>query len=116
MKKGPESKEIIEAIIAVSKASKNKNIWKDVKKKLLITRRNRDSVNISRISKYVAQGKTAVVAGKVLGTGVMDHKVDVIALSFSESAKQKITKSGGKTILLSEISEKETDKELVLIR
>lgn len=114
MKKGPESKEIIEAIIAVDRASKTKKIWGDVKKVLISSRRKRKNVNVSKISKYVSKGKTAVIAGKVLGSGTIDHKVDVIALSFSESAKQKIISAGGKVILLSELPEKGIG-ELVLI-
>ena len=115
MKKGPESKEILDAIIAVNKASKNKKIWKAVKKKLLNSRRKRKDINVSKISRYVAQGKTAVIAGKVLGTGVIDHKVDVVALDFSENAKQKIIKAGGKIILLSEIPAEGLRTELVLL-
>ncbi len=115
MKKGPESKEIIDAIIAVNKARKNKKIWGEVKKKLVASSRKRKAINVSKISKYVSQGKTAVVAGKVLGTGIIDHKVDVIALSFSESAKNKILTAGGKVMLLSEIPAKGLGTELVLI-
>jgi large subunit ribosomal protein L18e len=75
MKKGPESKEILDAISAANKASKNKKIWKEVKDKLLNSRRNRKGVNVSKISKYVDQGKTAVIPAKVLGSGEINHKL-----------------------------------------
>ena len=115
MKRGPESKAILDAIIAVNKASKSKKIWKEVKKKLLNSKRRRRNINVSKISRYVAQGKTAVVTGKVLGMGTIDHKVDVVALNFSESAKQKIKKAGGKIILLSEVPAEGLRTELVLL-
>ena len=116
MKKGPESKEIIKAVVSAKKAGKNKSIWKRVSKLLLSPRRKRIAVNVSKISKHTSNGQTAVVPGKVLGIGDLDHKVDVVALSFSESAKEKIKKSGGKTILLSSVPAEGIRTEMVLIR
>ena len=116
MKKRPESKEIIDAVIAAKKAGKDKKIWKKVAKLLLSSRRKQIAVNVSKISRYTSNGQTAVIPGKVLGTGNLDHKVDVVALNFSESAKDKIRKAGGKLILISEVPAEGLRTEMVLIR
>jgi large subunit ribosomal protein L18e len=39
-----------------------------------------------------------VVPGKVLGSGVLNHKVNVGALTFSSQAKVKIERTGGKCL------------------
>jgi len=63
-----------------------------------------------RIEKWVAEGKAKKTAhgysidlcelgyDKVLGSGNLTHKIEVKACSFSESAKSKIEKAGGKAV------------------
>lgn len=78
------------------------NIWKDVSKGILSSRKNRASVNVGEISRNSIDGSSVIVPGKVLGAGRMEHKVIVAALSFSKSAKSKITESGGKCLNITE--------------
>ncbi|MDR3062953.1 MAG: 50S ribosomal protein L18e [Methanobrevibacter sp.] len=80
-------------------------IWINVAKKLERSTRSYPDVNLSKINRYSAEGETVLIPGKVLSDGVLDHKVNVVALKFSESASTKIESAGGKTISLTEILE-----------
>jgi large subunit ribosomal protein L18e len=55
-------------------------------------------VNVGRISRVAAANSAVLVAGKVLGTGIIDKKVVVGAYSFSGTAKRKITGAGGAAV------------------
>ncbi len=79
-----------------------KSIWIDVSRGILSSRKNRASVSVGQISKYSVEGSSVIVPGKVLGTGRMEHRVTVAALSFSLSAKTKITSNGGKCMDIAE--------------
>lgn len=72
--------------------------WKRIAKDLTRPRRIRRTVNLSRISKYSKNGETIMVTGKVLSVGVLEKKINLCALSFSEKALEKIKKSGSKII------------------
>jgi len=56
-----------------------------------------------------------VIPGKVLGTGNLTKKTEVVAYSFSESAKIKIKKAGGKSILLEDYLEKNPEGKKIII-
>jgi len=58
------------------------------------------AVNVSKINRYAREGEMVVVPGKVLGAGVLEKKVTVAALSFSEQALVKIRLAGGRAITL----------------
>jgi large subunit ribosomal protein L18e len=47
-----------------------------------------------KLEKYVKEGETAIVPGKVLSLGSLNKKMTVAALSFSDAAKTKINKNG----------------------
>lgn len=73
-------------------------IWKSIATRLAKSRRNRITVNISRLNRHTERGETVVVPGKVLGAGRIDHPITVAALSFSEKATEKIRAVKGKTV------------------
>lgn len=75
--------------------------------------RQRRTVNLFSIEQHAADGETVVVPGKVLGEGDLTKKVTVVALSFSESAKEKINKSG-KSLTLTEFMKQPTKKVRLL--
>ncbi len=52
------------------------------------------------------KGETVVVPGKVLGDGSLDHKLEIAAFKFTQSAKEKIKKAGGKFMSISELIKK----------
>ncbi len=90
-------------------------IWKRVASDLEKPTRSRRIVNISRISRYTNDGEIIVVPGKVLGSGILKHKVDVAAFSFSEGAKQAISKAKGNYLTITELIKKNPKGEKVRI-
>jgi large subunit ribosomal protein L18e len=80
-------------------------VWKRVAVELEKPTRSRRIVNIYKIDKYVREGETVVVPGKVLGTGDLTKKLSVAAYSFSEDAVAKIS-AKGKVMTIKELVEK----------
>ncbi len=97
--------EVIQYLEQAAK-SNGSNIWSAVAKELSRVRKNRRQVNVRKISKYTAEGDTIVVPGKVLGDGLINHKVIVAAYRFTEGAEKKIKKAGGETLSIAELLEK----------
>jgi large subunit ribosomal protein L18e len=91
------------------------NIWKNISEKLLASRKNRVSVNVAVISRNSKDGSNVVVPGKVLGAGDIDHKVTVVAFSFSRGAKEKIRAAGGKCVEIGEFAKSTTKVKDVLV-
>ena len=75
--------------------SKEKPFWKAVAKGLNRPRRVGHKINLYRLDKIAGGKETVVVPGIVLGTGEVTKKLNVAALKFSGSARQKIEKAGG---------------------
>jgi large subunit ribosomal protein L18e len=97
-----------------SKQTKQK-IWKDLSETLLSSRKNRPAVNVAEIARNSRAGSRVVVPGKVLGAGSISHGVTVAAYSFSQSAKTKIVRSGGKCLGLADFMKMATDAKDVVI-
>ncbi len=93
---------------------KNVNLWKRIATELEKPTRQRRIVNVYKINKYSKENETIIVPGKVLGMGGLDHKVEVAALSFSEEANNKISKSG-KTMTINELMKKNPEAKGVRI-
>jgi large subunit ribosomal protein L18e len=79
----------------IMETRKNKG-WYRVSEILSSPRRNKVEKNLDIINKESKDGEVLVVPGKVLSVGELDKKIKVVALNFSESAKDKILNSGGK--------------------
>lgn len=97
--------EELEALIAqLKKASiENKvNIWKRIASDLEKPTRKRRTINVYKLSKYSKENDVIVVPGKVLGTGELDHKIQVAAYNFSDDAIKKIN-TKGKAMTLQEL-------------
>ncbi len=80
---------LVETIIA----AKKKEAWKKIAEILSSPRRKRIDVNIEKISNEAKAGETIVVPGKVLSQGDIEKKIKVVAVSFSEKAKEKLLKA-----------------------
>lgn len=91
--KGPERPDIIGAVKLLR--STRIPLFVRIAKLLLLPTRRRIETNIKKIAKFSKAGDIVVVPGKVLGEGMIDHAVEVVALSFSTSAKTKIERAGG---------------------
>ncbi|MEM2974696.1 MAG: 50S ribosomal protein L18e [Candidatus Micrarchaeia archaeon] len=94
LKKGPERKDVIDIIIALKK--KKKPLFEEIAKILSSARRSRPVVNVSKIARFTHAKSVVVIPGKVLGSGALEHAIDVVALDFSASAREKIEGVGGK--------------------
>jgi len=61
-------------------------------KKLSIPRKLQAKMNLDQLNNL--KRNKIIVVGKVLGKGEIEKKIEVAALSFSESAKEKLKKKG----------------------
>ncbi|WP_406657879.1 50S ribosomal protein L18e [Methanolobus sp. ZRKC2] len=80
-------------------------IWRDVATRLEKPRQNYAEVNLSKINRYANENETVLIPGKVLGSGVIGKAATVVALSFSSTAKEKITDLGGKCLTIEQVLE-----------
>jgi large subunit ribosomal protein L18e len=93
-------------LISELKAASRQNgagIWRDVARRLEKPSRNYAAVNLSKINRHTRPDDTVLVAGKVLGSGELDHSVTVAALGFSGKAMSKIESAGGKCLDLEKL-------------
>ena len=92
--------ELVETIMTAKKNDK----WFRVSEILASPRKNKVEKNLEEINKGSKSEEVVVVPGKVLSMGELDKKIKGGALDFSESAKEKILKSGSKlSTILEEI-------------
>ena len=90
-----------ELVKTIIEAKKKKN-WLDVAAALSGPRAKRTNINLDKINEEAKEGEIVVVAGKVLSQGELDKKIKVVALSFSEMAKEKIEKAKGEALTILE--------------
>jgi large subunit ribosomal protein L18e len=81
------------------------NIWKDIAQRLEKPKKNYPQVNLDKIQKHLLDKETALIPGKVLGNGEI-KKMDIAAWEFSQTAKNKIKKAGGKCYSIQELIQK----------
>jgi large subunit ribosomal protein L18e len=82
---------------------KNKTpLWKTLEKKIDSSRSNKSEINISKLENLTKDGETIIVPGKVLGNGVLTHKLTVASFFFSVPALKKILDAGGKVITIND--------------
>ena len=76
----------------------------------------RRDINLNKIAKLTKENDTVVFPGKVLGTGVVPHKITLFSFSISNSAADKIITNGGKILSYSDLIEQNpTGKGVVLL-
>lgn len=80
--------------------------WKRLAADLERPARNKRIVNLSRINRFTKDNDLIVVPGKVLGSGVLEHKVTIAAFSFSEGAVKKLRKQDCDMLSISELIKK----------
>jgi|SRR3989338_504133 len=85
------STELIKTIIA----AKKNDAWLSIAGILAGPRRKKTNINLEEIDKN-KENETIVVPGKVLSQGNVTKKINVVALNFSEGAKEKLINSGCK--------------------
>ncbi len=81
---------LIETLLLAKKEDK----WLEIAGILSGSRRKRINLNLNEINDQAKEKEKIVVPGKVLSQGEINKKIKIIALSFSEKAKEKLKKSG----------------------
>jgi large subunit ribosomal protein L18e len=104
---------LVETILS----GKKNDSWKDIAGILSGPRRNKICINLEEINKNSKAGETIVVPGKVLSQGEIDKKIKVIALNFSEKAKEKLLSAKCETsYILEEIKSNPSAKGIKIIK
>jgi large subunit ribosomal protein L18e len=93
----PKTRRLIKLLRKAS-SSNESAVWRTLSDSLSTPTRQRVSMNVSKIDRLAEEGDVVAIPGKVLGFGNIGKKVDVAALSFSQSAKDKIAQAGGKAL------------------
>ena len=96
-------------------------IHKTILRRLMLSRVNRPILSISRIAKYMKgkQDKFAIVISTVTNDERMIEvpKLNIVALKFTKTAKDRILKAGGQCLTLEQFLMKNpTGKNTVLLR
>ena len=115
---GPTNPLLKDLIMELRKRSNEQsvNLWKRIALDLERPTRNRRVVNLSRISRYTKENEIIIVPGKVLGSGMLNHKLTISAYQFSDQAKDKIERSGAEIVPLLDLSkEKPNGKKIRVI-
>lgn len=80
------------------------SIWKTIAASLKKARRARAEINVGDINRIVNDGDVIAVPGKVLSSGVLERKVTIGALGWSEAAMEKINASGSTIVTLDRLA------------
>jgi large subunit ribosomal protein L18e len=107
MKRKKTNPHILTTINTLYETSRKHDValWKTVARKLERPYNNWAEVNVGKIVTHLKKGEIALVPGKVLGMGESD-KIKVAAWKFSDMARKKIEKAGGKCYSIIELIKK----------
>ena len=97
------NQDLTKLIVKLKKTKKP--VWAKVAKILEKPKRKRHDVNVDHVSRHTKAGETAIVPGKLLGTGELRHSVNVAAYSFSKQALEKIEAAKGKSYSIEKLIE-----------
>jgi large subunit ribosomal protein L18e len=117
MRTGPTNT-VLQGLIADLRktASVNKiDLWFRIADDLEKPSRQRRAVNLSRLARNTAADEIVIVPGKVLGSGLMTHKITVAAWSFSEGARKSIADAKGKCLSIPQLMKDKPDGKNVRI-
>lgn len=105
--------DLVETIVA---AKKNKE-WQGVAAILAGSRKNHTDLNLDEIEKKIKEKDIAIVPGKVLSQGEISKKLKVVALGFSEKAKEKLLNAKCEvSTIMEEIKKNPDGKGIVVLK
>ncbi len=105
-----------ELVETIRKARKNEK-WLEVAGILSSSRKKRAEINLDKINKESKEKDIIVIPGKVLSQGEINKKIKVVALGFSESAKEKLLNSKCEIIsILEEIKKNPEAKGIKILK
>lgn len=114
-----ENKKILKKSIALDKHAKKTGytIWSDLAAKTKKYKNHSCTVNLSKLGRLAKKSgkKNFFVLGKVLGSGELDSSLNVAAIEFSKSAKEKIVHAKGSAMSVEEFLGKNPQKSEVVI-
>jgi large subunit ribosomal protein L18e len=110
----PELLETIKFLKVQARENKAK-IWAVTAECLSGPRTNRAVLDLNHISRASKRDAFVLVPGKVLAAGYIKHPVTVGAFQFSQAAKMKIERAGGKCIAIKDFVSKNPKGSNVLI-
>lgn len=110
----PELLDTIRFLKVQARENKAK-IWSVTAECLSSSRRNRASLDLNHISRASKRDALVLVPGKVLAAGYIKHPVTVGAFQFSQAAKEKIERAGGKCLAIKDFVSKHPKGSNVLI-
>ncbi|MBW2997859.1 50S ribosomal protein L18e [Candidatus Woesearchaeota archaeon] len=105
---GPTNPHLVNLIADLKKKAiqDSSKLWKRLATDLERPTRNKRIVNLSRINRFTRDNETIVVPGKVLGSGMISHKVTIAAFAFSDGAVEKLKKQNCSIMSISELMQK----------
>lgn len=105
---GPTNPNLQKLIRDLKKLSAEKQVklWRRIAKDLEKPTRIRRKVNLYKVQKYLKDGETAIVPGKLLSLGELTKKAEIAAYQASQQAKEKIAKAGSKFLTIQELMKK----------
>ncbi len=96
-KSNPNLVRLIDDLLKAS-AENEAKVWKEIAERLAKPLRNYAEVNVGKLERYGMEGEMVLVPGKILGSGELSKPLTVAAWRFSQSAREKIERAGGKCI------------------
>lgn len=102
MTTNPAKQKLIEELKTAAFSQKTP-LWKRLAMDLEKSNRASRIVNLSRINAHTKDGETIVIPGKVLAGGMLDHKVNVAAITFSNAAAEAIKAANGSIMTINEL-------------
>ena len=106
MKINVEKQNVKQWLDVLSEASKSDHygkLWRRVHYLVAVPSRKRASVNLYKINKNSKDGDNIVVPGKVLSTGPIEHRVNISAIEFSETAMKSLKEANCKIVDIREM-------------
>jgi len=77
-------------LVETIRAAKKNQAWLEVAGILSGPRRNRIDFNLNQLDKETKEGEGVIIPGKVLSQGEVSKKMKIVALGFSEKAREKL--------------------------
>ena len=103
MNKTNQNLRILISILKRASRINEANIWKNIAGLLETSSKNYAEVNIGKINRYAKMNETILVPGKVLADGVLTSPINVVALKFSDAAREKIIQANGTCMTIEEL-------------
>ena len=104
-------------LVETVRLAKKNDAWLEVAGILSGSKKNRVNLNLRDIEEGSKENDVIIVSGKVLSEGNVSKKIKVVALGFSERAKEKLLKQGCEVLsIIKEIKKNPSAKGVKVLR